>query len=69
VQLGSLDPLDTYTGQAQRLANLGFGRDVTGEDAAEFARALGEFQRSEEMTPTGRMDDATLEKLKQAHGG
>lgn len=69
VQLGCLDPIRSRSGQAQRLANLGFGADATGKNEARLAQALAEFQRSLGMDPTGQADASTLGQLEQAHGG
>lgn len=68
VRLGQLDPVQVPGGQAQRLANLGFDVNPSGEDGAGLSRALAEFQRSQGMNPTGQADEATLDKLKQVHG-
>jgi len=68
--LGGLDPLDTSSGVAQRLNNLGYGPVPCGGEVseAEMAEALGAFQKASEIEPTGRIDDATRDKLKELHG-
>jgi hypothetical protein len=66
--LGQLNPPDTHSGQAQRLANLGFDLDPSGDDPDALEQALEDFQNSQGIKPTGQADAATLDKLKQIHG-
>jgi N-acetylmuramoyl-L-alanine amidase len=60
--LGHLDPIDTPSGAAQRLANLGYAAD---DDPAGSVRA---FQREQQLQETGEMDDSTRRKLKELFG-
>jgi hypothetical protein len=68
VHLGELDPIDAASGQAQRLANLDYGVDSSGEDTAGLASALAVFQNDQGLDPTGQADTTTLDKLKEVHG-
>jgi N-acetylmuramoyl-L-alanine amidase len=68
VLLGALDPADMPTGQAQRLANLGYLGDPRPDDDASLAAALESFQKDQGLQTTGQADDQTVDKLKQAHG-
>jgi hypothetical protein len=51
---GGMDPLDSASGVARRLGNLGFG-------------SLREFQKRTGLTVTGQLDDATRAKLAELH--
>jgi hypothetical protein len=68
--IGGLDPLETPTGVAQRLNNLGFGPAPCepGTQYAQLAEALAAFQMHEDLDVTGEADEATLTKLEQVHG-
>jgi hypothetical protein len=68
LDLSFLDPIDTVSGAQSRLANLGyFAGESTGTlDAASVAAIRG-FQKAHDLTVNGRLDDATLSKLKDAH--
>ena len=60
--LGHLDPIDTPSGVAQRLANLGYG---VGDDPAGSILA---FQTDQQLQATGQVDDSTSSKLKDLFG-
>jgi hypothetical protein len=70
VRLGALDPVEELSGVRHRLTNLGYftGEDAEGEMGEGTVLALKRFQRDNGMAPTGKLDDATREKLKQIHG-
>lgn len=69
IGIGQLDPLDTLTGQASRLNNLGYfaGTPETADDA-QFQSALQEFQCEEKLVVDGKPGPLTQAKLKQVHG-
>jgi N-acetylmuramoyl-L-alanine amidase len=60
--LGTLDPVDTESGAEDRLIGLGYG--VNGD----LESSIKAFQEKEELEVTGRLDDATKEKLKERYG-
>ena len=62
LDFGSLDPIDTDEGVRSRLANLGFSADE------DLEPAVRDFQAAEELEVTGRVDDATRERLKERAG-
>lgn len=67
--IGSLDPIDTVTGQKARLNNLGFfAGPVDERDTPDFRAALNGFQRSVKETETGVADACTIEKLLEKYG-
>jgi hypothetical protein len=69
LQLGHLDPLEEISGVKARLTNLGFyagAVDAQEDDALE--EALAGFQEVYGLGVTGRVDDATRAKLREAHG-
>jgi len=69
LKIGHLDPADSVSGVQARLRNLGY--DCGGEDGEVgelTARALVAFQRANSLSPTGKVDAPTIDKLKQAHG-
>jgi hypothetical protein len=72
LNVGGLDPIETLNGVAQRLNNLGWGpvelANPDDERDPTLMNALGEFQRSQDLSPNGLIDDATRNKLKEVHG-
>lgn len=68
--LGGLDPIDSNTGVAQRLNNLGLGPVSTepGVTPEEMASAVSAFQDANGLSPSGRLDDTTRNKIKELHG-
>jgi hypothetical protein len=78
LRIGSLDPTDLSEGVVQRLNNLGFkapARVKKGAKAAEdfveekvgkkAINALKNFQQQNELKETGKVDGATIAKLKE----
>lgn len=65
VIIGGLDPVDEITGVQQRLSNLGFDCEETGEMDDQTERAVESFQSSNGMQSTGKIDDALKQKLMQ----
>jgi hypothetical protein len=63
VQIGALDPVDEITGIQQRLANLGFDCEVTGQLDDPTVRALTNFQNVNSLDTTGKPDQPTQDKL------
>jgi N-acetylmuramoyl-L-alanine amidase len=73
ILVGHLDPHDTDSGVFDRLVNLGYAADHdrrAGDEARAGAQAsaLERFQRDHDLEPTGRLDDATRDALRDAHG-
>jgi hypothetical protein len=69
LELGHLDPLDTFPGLQDRLANLGYF-DCCEEDTAFHPvtrRALERLQLAHGLEPTGRPDRASLGLLEKLH--
>jgi len=66
---GGIDPISELTGVQQRLNNLGFpcGQE-DGILGAGTRAALKRFQRKHKLSATGDPDQATRDKLKEAHG-
>lgn len=68
LRLGALNPSDSVSGVKQRLANLGFGCGETGEEVTpEFGAALRAFQETYGLDVTGELDDATRQRIRDAH--
>lgn len=69
IQLGHLDPLAVATGLIARLRHLGYypAPEET-EDDELLAIALWLFQHNHDLTPTGKVDKATLDALEKAYG-
>ncbi|WP_347988693.1 peptidoglycan-binding domain-containing protein [Methylomonas sp. AM2-LC] len=67
--LGSMDPITETSGFRMRLANLGYPCNISGEDDSDdLSSSLRRFQQDNQLDITGRIDDATRNKLKQLHG-
>jgi hypothetical protein len=69
LRIGHLDPVDTVSGQAARLTNLGYyagtGDD---QDRLAFGYAVQEFQVDHDLPVSGGCDAGTLAKLREVHG-
>jgi N-acetylmuramoyl-L-alanine amidase len=69
LELGHLDPIEEVSGVQARLNNLGFdcgpADGILGERTGAAIRA---FQRAHGLKLTGKLDEATREKLKAEHG-
>jgi N-acetylmuramoyl-L-alanine amidase len=71
VRVGHLDPIDDPVGVEQRLRQLGYAWDGSADASGlspEGARVLAGFQKKHGLTPTGQIDDATRDKLRDVHG-
>jgi hypothetical protein len=68
--VGHLDPIDTPTGQCQRLQNLGIPLPAPedDEDGGALARAISLFQLAKGIDPSGECDAATQAALESDHG-
>jgi hypothetical protein len=68
-RVGHLDPISELRGVQQRLNNLGFAcgeeSDETGDTTSEAIRS---FQSKNGMTPTGELDDAIRNRLREVYG-
>jgi N-acetylmuramoyl-L-alanine amidase len=70
LQLGTVDPESEVSGAQARLRNLGYyDGDATGELNESTAAALTLFQQRQGLRETGKLDAATQQKLRDAHGG
>jgi hypothetical protein len=67
-QLGHVDPVESIRGVRQRLANLGFACETSGEMDAPLREVLKDFQRRHKLPETGELDAATRQKIKSVHG-
>jgi N-acetylmuramoyl-L-alanine amidase len=63
VRIGALDPLDEITGIQQRLSNLGFDCEESGQLDDQTQRALINFQSANNLELSGKPDSATKGKL------
>jgi hypothetical protein len=69
LDLGGLDPIDTPSGLADRLNNLGYGGGERPTAlTAQLREALRAFQQDQELRVTGDADDETKAKLQELHG-
>lgn len=69
IKIGYLDPHDEESGWQGRLINLGYHPGPVGdEDTEHLGYSIEEFQCDHGLKVTGKLDDATRSKLKEAHG-
>jgi len=69
LRIGGLDPIDTDSGVAQRLSNLGYlVLSDEGLDPDDLRTAVEDFQSDNDMKVTGEPADIEA-KLEQAHDG
>lgn len=61
-RLGTVDPVDTESGARGRLRCLGY------DDGQSFEELLREFQHVEELSASGRLDEATKARLVERFG-
>ncbi len=67
--IGHLDPLEEVSGVQGALTNLGYyWAPIDGREGSETTEAVKAFQKSAGVEPTGVIDDALREKLRQEHG-
>ncbi|GJQ28891.1 MAG: hypothetical protein HBSAPP03_07750 [Phycisphaerae bacterium] len=73
LEIGGLHPLDTVTGQIQRLNNLGYdagkvAEPTSADDKFRFKSAVEEFQCEHGLKVDGVLGDGTRSKLKDVYG-
>ena len=69
VRLGHLDPITEIAGIQERLRNLGYlNGDISGEMDSATSGAIAAFQKKAGLSENGRVDGATRDELKRAHG-
>jgi N-acetylmuramoyl-L-alanine amidase len=69
LKLGHLAPASEIKGVKQRLKNLGYEvGEMDAQMSDAFVGALKKFQSENEIEPTGKVTDATREKLASVHG-
>jgi len=73
--IGGLDPIDTFSGFAARLNNLGYAAGPVeatnmneGWDNKAFRRAVRKFQRQNGIPPTGVVDERTKDEMFKVMG-
>jgi hypothetical protein len=69
LRIGRLDPVEELSGIQARLSNLGymFG-PIDGTSGPSTSMAIRAFQSEHELTPTGMIDEATKQKIREIHG-
>ena len=75
VRIGHLDPVDTPSGQAARLDNLGYFAALSDDEGADekerearFLSAVEEFQCDQGLVVDGKCGPVTQARLKKVHG-
>jgi hypothetical protein len=69
LNFGMLDPITETSGVQGRLLNLGYSPGpIDGKWGPHTAAALRDFQASQRLRRTGKLDDATRDALVAAHG-
>jgi len=65
---GKLNPLDEVSGIQQRLRNLGYDCEMTGDLDEQTLSAVWSFRREKRLPDSSDVDDAFLSALHSAHG-
>jgi hypothetical protein len=65
---GELDPIDEVTGIQQRLSNLGYDCETTGELDEQTLDALSEFRADGDLAESDSIDGELRSALASAHG-
>jgi len=69
LELSGLAAADTIEGAQERLNHLHyFVGETDGELGSFTSKAIERFQRDHELDPTGELDSATAERLREEHG-
>ena len=69
LQLGHVGPISEISGVKERLQNLGFDCGAADEEeTADLEEALRAFQEKHGLEATGRIDEATRDRLLAEHG-
>ena len=67
VLLHHLNPVDHETGIQQRLNNLDYPCETTGEIDEQTQAAMKQYQKKHHVAPYGRYDASIRNRLKQEH--
>ncbi len=66
IKVGALDPIDSVSGQKQRLNNLGFNCGSENDKVDEkFSEAVKKFQAEHKLDDSGEMNGTTKAKLQE----
>jgi N-acetylmuramoyl-L-alanine amidase len=68
LDMGAVEPVDCVVGVQQRLLNLGFEVEITGEADAKTSLAVASFQGQQGLEPSGRINARLIESLERVHG-
>jgi len=69
LKLGHLDPVEEMSGVRWRLSNLGYlDADENGSGSQDVDQAIRAFQFDQDLPTENGLDDATRQRLKDAHG-
>ena len=68
LDLGGLDPVETWKGVQTRLENLGIECDVSGAKDDQTLDAVNEFRQRQGLPPIDDLDEATRTQLQEKHG-
>jgi N-acetylmuramoyl-L-alanine amidase len=68
IKLGHLNPTSDLLGVQQRLRNLGFHCELTGEWDEQTRSAAASFRRKNNLPESGELDGQVRELLEQNHG-
>jgi N-acetylmuramoyl-L-alanine amidase len=68
LNLGGLDPVESWQGLQARLRNMGYDCEITGVCDDQTMDAVDEFRGKEGLPEGGELDDATRQQIKLRHG-
>lgn len=69
LELGNLDPITEISGVQQRLQNMGFYEGpIDGKMSDDLEQAIRVIQKRNNLESTGKLDEATRNKIQEEHG-
>ena len=68
LNLGNLDPVETWKGVQSRLKNMGIDCEITGKKDEQTMEAVNEFRHQQGQPSIEDLDDDTRQQIQEEHG-